>query len=87
MQRGGAVTYLLAFVNVANQFRPLLGAHGLLPVPAFLAGRGFRSAPSIFQWHYSDRIVSVVEWSGALLAALALVGCFDRVSLGLALAG
>lgn len=32
-QRGLAAIYLIAFVNVLRQFRPLLGEHGLLPTP------------------------------------------------------
>lgn len=87
VQRGVALTYVIAFLNVRNQFRPLLGEHGLLPVPTFLAGRGFAAAPSIFQWRYSDRLVSAVAWGGAGLASLAVVGGFDLVPLGVAVAG
>ena len=36
-ERGLAITYLIAFAVVLNQFRPLLGEHGLLPVPRFVA--------------------------------------------------
>src|SRR5207249_4492771 len=46
-QRGLAAIYVIAFVSALNQFRPLLGERGLLPVPRFLAAVPFRCAPSI----------------------------------------
>ena len=39
-ERGLALIYLIAFIAVVNQFVPLLGEHGLLPVPRF-----FESVP------------------------------------------
>ncbi|HMC68770.1 MAG TPA: lipase maturation factor family protein, partial [Mycobacteriales bacterium] len=35
-ERGLALVYLIAFLVAVNQFRPLLGEHGLLPAPGFL---------------------------------------------------
>ena len=35
-QRGLALIYLIAFLNAVNQFKPLLGENGLLPVPAWV---------------------------------------------------
>ncbi len=58
----------------ANQFRPLLGAHGLLPVPRLLAAVGVRQAPSIFHLHYSDRFFALVAWTGVALAAAVVLG-------------
>ena len=37
LQRGIAAIYVVAFVSTLNQFRPLLGEHGLLPAPELLA--------------------------------------------------
>ncbi|BDB40068.1 MULTISPECIES: lipase maturation factor family protein [Mycobacterium] len=74
LQRGVAVIYAIAFVAAARQFRPLLGARGLLPVPAYLAGRSFWQAPSIFQFRYSDRFFASVCWFGAALAAAVAAG-------------
>ena len=37
LQRGLALVYLIAFIIVIHQFKPLLGEHGLLPVPRFIA--------------------------------------------------
>ena len=59
-ERGLAITYVIAFAVVLNQFRPLLGEHGLLPVPRFLAAVPFRRSPSLFHWRYSDRLVVAV---------------------------
>lgn len=87
IQRGVALVYLIAFVNVCNQFRPLLGENGLLPVPAFTARVSFRVAPSLFHWRYSDRLLSAVAWIGIGLSAVALLGGFDRVPTWCAIAG
>jgi hypothetical protein len=74
VERGMAGIYLIAFTNVAQQFRPLLGERGLLPVPDLLRFAPFRRSPSLFHWHYSDRALMVVAWTGILLAAALLVG-------------
>src|SRR5215471_7102741 len=78
LQRAMAAIYLIAFLVTWNQFKPLLGQRGLLPVPAFLKHIRFRQAPSIFCWHYSDRFLDVVAWAGILLSALALAGLSER---------
>ncbi|HEV3503889.1 MAG TPA: lipase maturation factor family protein [Actinomycetes bacterium] len=74
LQRGLAAVYLVAFLVTANQFRPLLGERGLQPAPRFLAAVPFGRAPSIFHLHYSDRFLAGVAWTGAGLAAAALLG-------------
>ena len=61
LQRALAVVYLVAFVVAINQFRPLLGERGLLPVPRFLRAVTFRQAPTIFRLRYSDRIFAVAR--------------------------
>lgn len=85
LQRGTAAIYLIAFIVAARQFRGLLGARGLLPIPRFLAANSFRSAPSLFQFHYSDRFFAGVCATGALLSAALLVGCGDMVPLWVAM--
>src|SRR5205807_823979 len=47
-QRGLGLVYLTAFVCALNQFRPLLGEHGLLPVPIFARQTTFSESPSLF---------------------------------------
>src|SRR5437773_553567 len=64
----------VAFVVAVNQFRPLLGERGLLPVPRFVRTVRFRDAPSLFQLRYSDRLLAVVAWAGVVLAASVIVG-------------
>jgi hypothetical protein len=73
-QRGLAAVYLVAFVSALNQFRPLLGEHGLLPVPRFLSAVPFRVAPSFFYVRYSDRLLATVAWTGIVLSSVALTG-------------
>ncbi|RVX42694.1 lipase maturation factor [Nonomuraea polychroma] len=80
-QRGLAVIYLVAFLSAAHQFRALIGANGLTPVPAYLRLVSFRSAPSIFHLHYSDRFFAAVAWSGVALSAAVLAGLADLVPL------
>jgi len=77
IQRGLGFIYLIAFLVAFNQFRPLLGENGLLPVPKFLDRTTFKQFPGIFQWHYSDRFFGWVAGSGIFLSLLALFGISD----------
>jgi hypothetical protein len=79
LQRGVALVYVLAFVNVLAQFRPLLGEAGLLPVPAYLARSRFREAPSLFHAGYSDRRLTAVGVAGVVLAVGIAVGVLELV--------
>src|SRR5262245_61936080 len=81
LQRALAAVYLLGFLAAANQFRALIGEHGLLPVPRFVARVPFRRAPSLFHLHYSDRFFALVSWTGAALAAAVTAGAADLVPL------
>jgi hypothetical protein len=74
IERGLGIVYLMAFLAVVRQFRPLLGEHGLMPVPAYLRRVRFRQAPSLFHWRYTDRVLAVVGWVGVALAAAMIVG-------------
>jgi lipase maturation factor len=78
IQRGMAAIYLVAFLSVIRQFKPLLGERGLLPVPEFLRRTTWRETPSLFQWRYSDRLLDVVAWTGLIFSALALLGITER---------
>jgi hypothetical protein len=82
LERGTAVVYVFAFVAAARQFRALIGEHGLLPVPRYLARHSFIRTPSIFHLHYSDRFYATVARSGAALAAGMAAGLADVVPLG-----
>jgi len=77
LQRGMAAIYLIAFIAVVRQFKPLLGERGLLPVPVYREHITFRQAPSVFCWRYSDRLLDFVAWMGVLVSACALCGLTD----------
>ena len=74
LQRGVAAVYVIAFVAVLHQFRPLLGERGLLPVPKYLARAGAAAGPTLFRLRYSDRLLTAVAhranptWCGRLSA-------------------
>lgn len=74
--RGVALVYLLAFANVAVEWRALLGERGLLPVPEFTARVPFSAAPSVFHGHYDDRTATALAWTGLTLATGVLTGVF-----------
>ena len=72
LQRGVALVYVLAFVNILHQWRPLLGDAGLTPAREVLEGASWRRAPSLFHLGYSDRLAMALSGLG-LTVALALV--------------
>ena len=77
-----ALVYVLGFTTALTQFRPLLGERGLTPVPAFLERTGWRTHPSLFRLHFSDRTVTGVAVVGFLLSVAALVGVVDLLPVG-----
>jgi hypothetical protein len=81
LERGAAAIYLIAFVAAARQFRALIGEHGMLAVPRYLAGQSFWRSPSIFHFRYSDRIFAGVSWFGAALATALVAGAADLAPL------
>lgn len=76
-----AGVYLVAFLAAARQFRPLIGEHGMLPVPRYLRHRTFWEAPTLFRLGYSDRAFALLAWGGAALAAAVAAGLADLVPL------
>ncbi len=78
LQRGLALIYLVAFIAVINQFRPLLGEKGLLPVPLFVKQTSFFESPSLFYFFPKDSAFMIVGWIGAALSALTLAGVTER---------
>nr|WP_203756041.1 lipase maturation factor family protein [Cellulomonas chitinilytica] len=80
VQRGVAAVFVVGFVVVLRQFRPLLGSHGLLPVPAFVARVPWRRAPSLFQWRYSDGLVVAVGWVGVVVGLALVAGLPQRAA-------
>ena len=78
LQRGLGLVYLLAFVCALQQFRPLLGERGLLPVPDFVQQVPFREAPSLFYFWAKDWAFAAAAWSGIGLSCAVLAGAADR---------
>src|SRR6188472_1974027 len=85
LERGLGAIYLIAFAVAFVQFPALCGEHGLEPAPRWLAVLPFRSAPSIFHWRYSDRLLRAVAVVGSLLATLVLVGVAAALPLPVAI--
>lgn len=81
LQRGIAALFLVAFVSTLNQFRPLLGEHGLLPAPELLSWarrsqRGQRMLrPTLFRFvTYTDRRLVALCWAGIAVSAALVCG-------------
>jgi hypothetical protein len=70
-ERALALAYLVAFVAAVNQFVPLLGEHGLEPVPRFVSLVPFRASPSLFFAWPADLAFKVAAWAGVALSVLA----------------
>jgi len=77
-QRALGAIYLIAFIIAANQYIPLLGEHGLLPVRLFLPHARFWEAPSIFWLDHADSFITTMTWFGLGLSLLAVTGISDR---------
>src|SRR5215470_3199422 len=77
-QRGLALVYLIAFLVAWNQFVPLLGEHGLLPVPLFVKRVAFADAPSLFYFWPGDRAFKLGAGAGIALALIALAGLCEK---------
>lgn len=73
-QRALAAVYLVAFLSAVLQFRALIGARGMLPVPELLRRTPWRAAPGLFRLHYSDRFFALVSWTGCAVSLALLAG-------------
>lgn len=79
-QRVLGTVYLVAFLCALNQFVPLLGEHGLLPVTNFLRQVTFRDSPSLFFLAPKDWAFTAASWLGIVLSCLVVLGLADRFS-------
>ena len=70
--------YLLGFINIYNQFIPLLGSKGLLPCGNFIKNTKIKDFPSIFYYNYSDKVLKNTSIIGIILSILSLVGLTER---------
>lgn len=80
VQHGIAFIYLMAFIVVLRQFRPLAGEDGLTPFTRVIEKTTMRSNPSIFHFFPTDRAVIIVAGIGTLLSALLVVGLPQRLA-------
>jgi len=78
LQRALAFILLVAFLNAVNQFKPLVGEHGLLPAPQFVKQLSFSDSPSLFFFAPHDIAFTSAAWMGVLLSGLALFGLSER---------
>jgi hypothetical protein len=81
LQRGIAALFAVAFLSSLNQFRPLLGEHGLLPAPAMLDWVGSSRTrrrmlhPTLFtRIRYTDRRLVVLCAIGIVIALTLVAG-------------
>lgn len=82
-QRALGLVYLIAFVAALNQFRPLLGERGLLPVTDFVKAVPFLRSPSLFYLLPRDAAFAAAAWLGIALSCLAISGAADGGSAAL----
>ncbi|MGH9655415.1 MAG: lipase maturation factor family protein [Bryobacteraceae bacterium] len=82
LYRGLGIICLIAFLVVLNQFKPLLGEHGLLPVQLFVKQVSFRQAPSLFYLFPRDSAFTVAAWIGLILSCLVIAGIPQRFGTG-----
>ncbi len=78
LERSIGLLCLIAFIVALNQFKPLLGERGLLPVPLFVKQISFRDAPSVFFWFPRDAAFTAAAWIGIVLSCLVLTGISAR---------
>jgi hypothetical protein len=71
-ERALALIYFTAFLVAVNQFVPLLGKHGLLPVPEWVRHVPFRASPTFFYMFPTDAAFRTAAWLGVTLSAVAL---------------
>lgn len=81
-QRALGFTYFVAFLVVINQFKPLLGEHGLLPVGNFIQRIRFWDSPSIFYFFPKDSAFMVLGFLGLALSVIATLGISERSNWG-----
>ncbi len=74
LERSIGIICLIAFLVALNQFKPLLGERGLLPVPLFIRQVPFRESPSLFYWCARDWAFTTAAWLGVVLSCLAISG-------------
>jgi len=83
LEKAVGALFLIAFLNALNQFKPLLGEKGLLPVPLFVKAVPPKESPSLFFFFPSDKAFTICAWIGVALAATILSGIVDAYTWAL----
>ena len=78
LERGIGIICLIAFIVAFNQFNPLLGERGLLPVPLFVKQIPFKEAPSLFYLFPRNWVFSTAAILGIVLSILVITGISAR---------
>ncbi len=78
LERGVGIICLIAFLVALNQFKPLLGERGLLPVPLWIRQIPFRESPSLFYLFPRDWAFTTLSWLGIVLSCLVISGIATR---------
>src|SRR5438034_1212907 len=86
------LVYFIAFLSLAQQVLPLIGADGLLPARLFLdrvqthfgsARAGFLQIPSLFWLDVSDGVLVTGAWVGTALSVVVVLGFANAVLLAM----
>lgn len=72
--------YFIGFLILINQFKPLFGQQGLLPVQDFVKQVQFWQAPSLFYFLPTNAFMSACAWLGLIVSIFAILGLTERFS-------
>src|SRR4051794_18792692 len=78
LEKSVGALFLIAFLNALNQFKPLLGERGLLPVSLFVREVPVKESPSLFFFFPTDLAFTLCSWVGIALSCAVVSGIFDR---------
>ncbi|MBI3273792.1 MAG: lipase maturation factor family protein [Candidatus Colwellbacteria bacterium] len=85
LQRGLGIIYLIAFLVALNQFVPLLGEKGLLPVSQYLKQVRFWEAPSLFFFYHRDIFFRICASLGVILSLTVITGISEKYGMGVSM--
>ena len=83
LEKSIGMLFFVGFLNIVNQFKPLSGERGLLPVPLFVKKVPFRDSPSLFFFVSTDKAFTICGWIGVVLSGLIISGLVDAHSWAL----
>jgi hypothetical protein len=86
------IVYAVAFLVAINEIIPLMGSHGLTPLPLYLKNvtaalgsnwAGFKRMPSFFWIWHSDSALLTTAWIGFILSCVVIAGYANAPLLGI----